>query len=88
MQLNIDFIFAAFKRFYNYKNNETTIHFIKTLIIKYLNAEKANNKKVVSKLLITLNEYCSIIINTDINISTFNNDIISIILRFNRVNIW
>ena len=23
MQLNIDFIFAAFKRFYNYKDNET-----------------------------------------------------------------
>ena len=88
MQLNIDFIFAAFHRFYNYKNNETTIHFIKTVIIKYLNAEKANNKKVVSKLLITLNEYCNNIINTDINISTFNNDIISIILRFNRVNIW
>ena len=87
MQLNIDFIFAAFKRFYNYKNNET-ISYIKLLVIKHLNAKKANNKKVVSKLLITLNEYCSIIINTDINISTFDNDIISIILRFNRVNIW
>ena len=87
MQLNIDFIFAAFKRFYNYSNNET-ISFIKLLVIKNLNAKKANNKKIVSKLLITLNEYCSIILNTDINISTFNNDIISIILRFNRVNIW
>ena len=87
MQLNIDSIFAAFKRFYNYSNNET-IHFIKLLVIKHLNAKKANNKKVVSKLLITLNEYCSIILNTDINISTFNNDIISIILRFNRVQIY
>lgn len=87
MQLNIDFIFAAFKRFYNYKNNET-IHFIKLLVIKHLNAKKANNKKVISKLLITLNEYCNNIINSNINISTFNNDIISIILRFNRVQIY
>ena len=87
MQFNIDFIFAAFKRFYNYQNNET-IHFIKLLVIKHLNAKKANNKKVISKLLITLNEYCSIILNTDINISTFNNDIVSIILRFNRVQIY
>lgn len=87
MQLNIDFIFAAFKRFYNYKNNET-IHFIKLLVIKHLNAKKTNNKKVVSKLLITLNEYCSIILNSDINITTFNNDIVSIILRFNRVQIY
>ena len=87
MQLNIDFIFAAFNRFYNYKNNET-INFLRFLVIKHLNAKKANNKKIVSKLLITLNEYCSIILNTDINISTFNNDIVSIILRFNRVNIW
>ena len=52
MQLNIDFIFAAFKRFYNYKNNETINH-IKLLVIKHLNAKKANNKKIVSKLLIT-----------------------------------
>ena len=87
MQLNIDFIFAAFNRFYNYKNNETINH-IKLLVMKHLNEEKANNKKVVSKLLITLNEYCSIILNTDINISTFNNDIVSIILRFNRVQIY
>ena len=87
MQLNIDFIFAAFNRFYNYKNNETINH-IKLLVMKHLNEKKANNKKVVSKLLITLNEYCSIIINTDINISTFNNDIVSIILRFNRVQIY
>lgn len=87
MQLNIDFIFAAFKRFYNYKDNET-IHFIKLLVIKHLNAKKANNKKVISKLLITLNEYCNNIINSDINITTFNNDIISIILRFNRVLIY
>lgn len=87
MQLNIDFIFAAFKRFYNYQNNET-IHFIKLVVIKHLNAKKANNKKVISKLLITLNEYCNIIIKTDINITTFNNDIVSIILRFNRVQIY
>lgn len=87
MQLNIDFIFAAFKRFYNYKDNET-IHFIKLLVIKHLNAKKANNKKVVSKLLITLNEYCNNIINSDINIITFNNDIVTIILRFNRVQIY
>lgn len=87
MKLNIDFIFAAFKRFYNYKDNET-IAFIKLLVIKHLNAKKANNKKVISKLLTTLNEYCSIILNTDINISTFNNDIIDIILRFNKVKIY
>ena len=87
MQLNIDFIFAAFKRFYNYSNNET-INFIKKLVIKHLDAKKANNKKVVSKLLITLNEYCNNIINSDINITTFNNDIISIILRFNKVQIF
>ena len=87
MQLNIDFIFAAFKRFYNYKDNET-INFLRLLVIKHLNAKKANNKKVVSKLLITLNEYCNNIINSDINITTFNNDIISIILRFNRVQIY
>lgn len=87
MQLNIDFIFAAFKRFYNYKNNET-IHFIKLLVIKHLNAKKANNKKIVSNLLTTLNNYCSIILNSDINITTFNNDIIDIILRFNKVQIY
>lgn len=87
MQLNIDFIFAAFKRFYNYSNNET-VYFIKNLVIKHLNAKKANNKKVISKLLITLNEYCNNIINTDINLITFENDVISIILRFNRVQIY
>ena len=87
MQLNIDFIFAAFKRFYNYKNNET-INFIRLLVIKHLNAKKAKNKKIVSNLLTTLNEYCNNIINSDIDIITFNNDIISIILRFNRVQIY
>lgn len=88
MQLNINFIFAAFKRFYNYKDNET-INFLRFLVIKHLNAKKAKNKKVLSKLLSTLNEYCSIIINnSDINITTFDNDIISIILRFNRVQIY
>lgn len=87
MQLNIDFIFAAFKRFYNYKDNET-ISFIKLLVIKHLNAKKAKNKKVISKLLITLNEYCNNIINSDINITTFDNDIKDIILRFNRVQIY
>lgn len=87
MQLNIDFIFAAFNRFYNYKNNET-INFLRFLVIKHLEAKKANNKKVVSKLLITLNEYCNNIINSDINITTFNNDIKDIILRFNRIQIY
>ena len=87
MQLNIDFIFAAFKRFYNYKDNET-INFLRLLVIKHLNAKKAKNKKIVSNLLTTLNNYCSIILNSDINITTFNNDIISIILRFNRVQIY
>lgn len=86
MQLNIDFIFAAFKRFYNYKDNET-INFIRFLVIKHLNTKK-QNKKVLSKLLSTLNNYCSIIINSDINITTFNNDIKDIILRFNRVQIY
>ena len=37
MQLNIDFIFAAFKRFYNYKDNET-INFLRFVVIKNLNA--------------------------------------------------
>lgn len=87
MQLNIDFIFAAFKRFYNYKNNET-INFLRLLVIKHLNAKKAKNKKVISNLLTTLNNYCNNIINSDINITTFNNDIVSIILRFNRVQIY
>ena len=87
MQLNIDFIFAAFKRFYNYKDNET-INFLRLLIIKHLNAKKAKNKKVISKLLTTLNEYCNNIINSNIDIITFDNDIISIILRFNRVQIY
>lgn len=87
MKLNIDFIFAAFKRFYNYKNNET-INFIRFLVIKHLNAKIAKNKKVISKLLITLNEYCKLIINSDINITIFNNDIIDIIYRFNRVQIY
>ena len=87
MQLNIDFIFAAFKRFYNYKDNET-INFLRLLVIKHLNAKKAKNKKIVSNLLTTLNNYCSIILNSNINITTFNNDIISIILRFNRVQIY
>ena len=77
MQLNIDFIFAflAFKRFYNYKDSET-INFIRFLVIKHLNAKKAKNKKVISNLLTTLNNYCSIIINSDIDIITFDNDIL------------
>lgn len=88
MQLNIDFIFAAFKRFYNYKDNET-INFLRFLVIKHLNAKIAKNKKVLSKLLSTLNEYCNIIINdSTINITTFNNDVKDIILRFNRVQIY
>lgn len=87
MQLNIDFIFAAFKRFYNYEDNET-INFLRLLVIKHLNAKKAKNKKVISNLLTTLNNYCNNIINSDINITTFNNDIVSIILRFNRVQIY
>ena len=87
MQLNIDFIFAAFKRFYNYKDNET-INFLRLLVIKHLNAKKAKNKKIVSNLLTTLNNYCSIILNSDINITTFNNDIKDIIIRFNRVQIY
>ena len=87
MQLNIDFIFAAFKRFYNYKDNET-INFLRLLVIKNLNAKKAKNKKVISKLLTTLNEYCNNIINSNIDIITFNNDIKDIILRFNRVQIY
>ena len=87
MQLNIDFIFAAFKRFYNYKDNET-INFLRLLVIKHLNAKKAKNKKIVSNLLTTLNNYCSIILNSNINITTFNNDIIDIISRFNRVKIY
>ena len=87
MQLNIDFIFAAFKRFYNYKDNET-INFHRLLVIKHLNAKKAKNKKIVSNLLTTLNNYCSIILNSSINITTFNNDIIDIISRFNRVQIY
>ena len=48
MQLNIDFIFAAFKRFYNYKDNET-INFLRFLVIKHLNAKIAKNKKILSK---------------------------------------
>lgn len=87
MKLNIDFIFAAFKRFYNYKDNET-INFLRFLIIKHLNTKKAKNKKILSNLLNTLNNYCNIILNSNINITTFNNDIISIILRFNRVQIY
>lgn len=87
MQLNIDFIFAAFKRFYNYKDNET-INFLRFLVIKHLNDKIAKNKKILSKLLNTLNEYCNNIINSDINITTFNNDIRDIILRFNRVQIY
>lgn len=87
MQLNIDFIFAAFKRFYNYKDNET-INFLRFLVTKHLNAKKAKNKKILSNLLNTLNNYCNIILNSNINITTFNNDIISIILRFNRVQIY
>ena len=87
MQLNIDFIFAAFKRFYNYKDNET-INFLSLFVIKHLNAKIAKNKKILSKLLNTLNEYCNNIINSDINITTFNNDIRDIILRFNRVQIY
>lgn len=87
MQLNIDFIFAAFKRFYNYKDNET-INFLRFLVIKHLNAKKAKNKKVISNLLTTLNNYCNNIINSDIDIITFDNDIISIISRFNRVQIY
>lgn len=87
MQLNIDFIFAAFKRFYNYKDSET-INFLRFLVIKHLNAKKAKNKKVISNLLTTLNNYCNNIINSDIDIITFDNDIISIISRFNRVQIY
>ena len=80
------FIFLAFKRVLDYSEDKV-LNTLKEWIKTNLNPKKIN-KKLLVKLFNTLNEYCNNIINSDINITTFNNDIKDIILRFNRVQIY
>lgn len=86
MKVEINFIFQCFKNLFQYSEKET-IHFLQKLIIENLQKKKLI-KKVLVKLFNTLNEYCKNIVNVKIAQDTFIYDITSIILRFNKINIY
>lgn len=86
MKIEINFIFQCFKNLFQYSEKET-IHFLQKLITENLQKKKLI-KKVLVKLFSTLDEYCQNIINTKITQNIFVYDITSIILRFNKVNIY
>lgn len=86
MKVEINFIFQCFKNLFRYSEKET-IHFLQKLIIENLQKKKLI-KKVLVKLFNTLNEYCKNIVNVKITKNTFIYDITSIILRFNKINVY
>lgn len=86
MKKDFSFIFQCFKDLFKYSEKETII-FLQKLIIKNLQKKKII-KKVLIKLFSTLNEYCKNIINIKIAQNIFVYDITSIILRFNKINIY
>ena len=86
MKKDFSFIFQCFKDLFQYSEKETII-FLQKLIIENLQRKKII-KKVLVKLFNTLNEYCKNIINIKIEQNTFIYDIQSIILRFNKINVY
>lgn len=86
MKKDFSFIFQCFKDLFQYSEKET-INFLQKLIIENLQRKKII-KKVLIKLFNTLNEYCKNIVNIKIAQNTFIYDIQSIILRFNKINVY
>lgn len=86
MKKDFNFIFQCFKDLFQYSEKETII-FLQKLIIENLQRKKII-KKVLIKLFNTLNEYCKNIVNVKIAQNTFIYDIQSIILRFNKINVY
>lgn len=86
MKKDFSFIFQCFKDLFQYSEKETII-FLQKLIIKNLQRKKII-KKVLVKLFNTLNEYCKNIVNIKITKNLFVYDITSIILRFNKINVY
>ena len=86
MKKDFNFIFQCFKDLFQYSEKETII-FLQKLIIENLQRKKII-KKVLIKLFNTLNEYCKNIVNIKIAQNTFIYDIQSIILRFNKINVY
>lgn len=86
MKKDFSFIFQCFKDLFQYSEKETII-FLQKLIIKNLQRKKII-KKVLIKLFSTLNEYCKNIVNVKMTQNLFIYDITSIILRFNKINVY
>lgn len=86
MKIEINFIFQCFKNLFRYSERET-IYFLQKIITENLQKKKLI-KKVLVKLFSTLDEYCRNIINTNITKKIFVYDITSIILRFNKINVY
>lgn len=86
MKIEFNFIFQCFKDLFQYSEKET-IKILQKLITENLQKKKLI-KKVLVKLFNTLNEYCKNIINTKITQNVFIYDITSIILRFNKINVY
>lgn len=86
MKKDFSFIFQCFKDLFQYSEKETII-FLQKLIIENLQRKKIM-KKVLMKLFNTLNEYCKNIVNVKIAQNIFIYDIQSIILRFNKINVY
>lgn len=86
MKKDFSFIFQCFKDLFQYSEKETII-FLQKLIIKNLQRKKII-KKVLIKLFNTLNEYCKNIVNVKMTQNLFIYDITSIILRFNKINVY
>lgn len=84
--LDITFIFQCFKNLFQYSEKET-IKLLQKLILENLQKQK-QIKKILIKLFNTLNEYCKNIVNINIPQNMFIYDITSIILRFNKINIY
>lgn len=86
MKVEINFIFQCFKNLFRYSERET-IYFLQKIITENLQKKKLI-KKVLVKLFSTLDEYCRNIINTNITQKIFVYDITSIIIRFNKINVY
>ena len=86
MKKDFSFIFQCFKKLFQYSEKETII-FLQKLIIKNLQRKKII-KKVLIKLFSTLNEYCKNIVNVKMTQNLFIYDVTSIVLRFNKINVY
>lgn len=86
MKKDFSFIFQCFKELFQYSEKETII-FLQKLITENLQRKKII-KKILVKLFNTLNEYCKNIVNVKMTQNLFIYDITSIILRFNKINVY